>query len=94
MPFLSPSNADFQFGAREFIWRSYTASEALLTTRRVKLIDKKKFAKAALDENSETFVVYVAALGNSKPAGMPIYPSRTVQITSQSPDEPTLASLQ
>ena len=41
---------------------SYTAAEALPTTKWVELIDKKKFAKAALDEESETFMVYVAAL--------------------------------
>ncbi len=76
MPFLSLSNADFQFSAEELTWRSYTATEALPTTRRVKLIDKKEFAKAALDENSETFVVHVAALEASKPAGMLIHLSR------------------
>ena len=64
MPFLSLSNADFQFGAREFNWRSYTTAEALPTARRVELIDKHEFARTALDENSETFVVHVAALNN------------------------------
>ena len=64
MPFLSLGNADFQFSAREFNWRSYTTAEALSTARRVELIDKYEFAKIALDENSETFVVHVAALNN------------------------------
>ena len=31
-------------------------------TKWVKLIDKKEFAKTALDKESETFVVHVAAL--------------------------------
>ena len=57
IPFLSLSNAGFQFVARELTWRSYTATEALSTTRGVELIDEKKFAKAALDGNCETFVV-------------------------------------
>ena len=62
MPFLTLSNADVQFVEKELTWRSYTTAEALPTTKRVELIDKKEFAKAALDENSETFVVHVASL--------------------------------
>ncbi len=41
---------------------SYTAVETLTTISWVKLIDKREFAKAALDGNSETFEVHVAAL--------------------------------
>lgn len=37
-------------------------AKALFTTNWVKFIDIKEFAKAALDVNSETFLVYVAAL--------------------------------
>ena len=62
MPFLILSNADVQFVEKELTWRSYTTAEALPTTKRVEFIDKKEFAKAALDEKSETFVVYVASL--------------------------------
>ena len=51
MPFLTLSNADIQFAEKELIWRSYTAAEALPTTKRVEIINKKEFAKAALDEN-------------------------------------------
>ena len=72
MPFLSLSNADFQFSAKEFDRSSYTIAEALPTTQRVELIDKHKFAKTALDENSETFVIHVAALNNLELA---IHPS-------------------
>ena len=61
MPFLTLSNADVQFVEKELTWRSYTTAEALPTTKRVELIDKKEFAKAALDKNSETFVVHVAS---------------------------------
>lgn len=32
------------------------------TTKNVKLINKKEFAKTALDKKSQTFVVYVIAL--------------------------------
>ena len=74
MPFLALSNADIQFAEKELIWRSYTADEALPTTKRVELIDKKEFAKAALDEESETLVVHVAAV-EAPLAGIAIHPS-------------------
>ena len=79
MPFLILSNADIQFAEKELTWRSYTAAEALPTTKRVELIDKKEFAKAALDEKSETFVVHVAAL-EAPLAEMAIHPSQAAQI--------------
>ncbi len=62
MPFLTFSNADFLFGTEKFTWRSYTIAEALPITSRVELIDKRKFAKVAMDENSETFVIDMSAL--------------------------------
>ncbi len=79
LPFLALSNADFQFGAEKLTWRSYTTAEALPTTSRVELIDKREFAKAALDENSETFVVHISALDVAKPS---IHPSRAAQIAA------------
>ena len=60
MPFLKFSNADVLFGERILIWRTYTTNKALLTTKRVQIIDKKNFVIAALDANSKTFVVHVA----------------------------------
>ena len=78
MPFLTLSNADVQFVEKELTWRSYTTTEALPTTKQVELIDKKEFAKAALDENSETFVVHVASL-NLTPG---THPDRAAQIAS------------
>lgn len=62
MPFLTFSNANIQFAEKKLIWRSYSIAKALSTAKRVELIDKKKFAKVTLDKESETFVVYVAAL--------------------------------
>ena len=62
MPFLTLSNADVQFVEKELTWRSYTTAEALPITKRVELINKKEFAKAALDEKSKTFVVHVTSL--------------------------------
>ncbi len=79
MPFLSFSNADVEFKELgKLIWRSYTTVEALPTTSWVELIDKREFAKAALDGNSETFVVHVAAL--EIPTTMPIHLSRAFQL--------------
>lgn len=62
MPFLTFSNANIKFAKKEIIWRFYTVAKALPTNRQVKLLNKKEFAKAMLDKNSETFVVHVAAL--------------------------------
>ncbi len=89
MPFLFFSNADVEFAEQEKLtWRSYTAAEALPTTSRVELINKRGFAKAALDGNSETLVVHVAALELS--TAMPIHPSRVPQVL----EGPILAALQ
>ncbi len=71
MPFLSLSNSDVKFAELgKLTWRLYTAADALPTTSRVKFIGKREFAKAALDENSETFVIHVATLES-----MTIHPS-------------------
>ena len=81
MPFLALSNADIQFAEKELTWRSYTAAEALPTTKRVELIDKKEFAKTSLDEKSETFVVHIAAL-KALLARMAIHPLQEAQISA------------
>ena len=78
MPFLNFNNADVKFVEKELIWRFYTITEALSTTKRVELINKNEFAKAALDEISETFVVHVVSL-NLTPG---IYPNKAAQIAS------------
>ena len=78
MSFLTLSNADVWFVEKKLTWRSYTTAEALPTIKRVELINKKEFAKAALDENSETFVVHVAFL--SLVSG--IHPDKKAQIAS------------
>ena len=45
----------------------------------MEIIDKKEFAKAALDENVEAFVVHVTSLSLTS---MPIHPAREAQIAS------------
>ena len=77
MPFLTLSNADIKFAQKELTWRSYTTAEALPTTKRVEIIDRKEFAKAALDENVEAFVVHVTSLSLNSIA---IHPAREAQI--------------
>ena len=62
MLFLTLSNTDVQFIEMELTWRFYTTAKALPTTKRVELINKKEFAKAALDKKSETFVIHVVFL--------------------------------
>ena len=78
MPFFYLSNANVQFIEKKLTWRTYIIAKALRTTKRVELIDKKEFAKAALDGNFETFVVHVASL-NLSPG---IHPDKAVQIAS------------
>ena len=76
MSFLSFSNADIKFSElKKVTWRTYTIAKALPITNQVELINKREFAKVALDENFETFMVHVATL--KVPIAMPIYPSRT-----------------
>ena len=61
IPFHTFSNADIQFAEKKLTWRFYTTEKALLITRQVKLINKKKFAKTKIDENVEAFVVYITS---------------------------------
>ena len=77
MLFLTFSNVNVQFAENELIWRTYTTEKALTTTRQVEIIARKKFAKTALDENVEAFVVHVSSLGSQ----ISIHPSRKAQLT-------------
>ena len=62
MLFLTFNNLNIQFAEKKLTWKSYTTDEALPISHWVELIDKKKFAKVALDENVKAFVVHVASL--------------------------------
>ncbi len=84
MPFLTISNADIDFQAWDFQWRSYITGE-LPITRRVELIGKKEFVVAALDPEYEAFIVYVAAL--SVDSVDEVHPSRKAQIAHLKADE-------
>lgn len=62
MLFLVLSNVNFEFYIEKLTQGSYIAIKALFITNQVEFIDKKEFAKTMLDENLETFVVYVGTL--------------------------------
>ena len=60
--------------------------EALSTTRQVEIIDRKKFAKTALDENVKVFVVHVSSLGSK----MTIHLARKAQLALLLAEEVTV----
>ena len=74
MPFLTMSNVDVNFQARDLQWRFYITGELFLTIRQVELIGKKEFAAVVLDPEHKAFVVHVAAL--SVDLGDKVYPSK------------------
>lgn len=50
------------FKARGLIWRNYLAIKILPITCQIELINKKDFAKVALNENSGAFIIYIVVL--------------------------------
>ena len=62
MPFLTLNGGYLNFPKRELWWRSYTIEKTFPTTKRVKLVEKKEFAAAALDPGHKIFVVHIASL--------------------------------
>lgn len=74
--FLYFNNVDAEFVKLvKLIWKSYITTKVLLNTSQVKLINKKEFTQAILNENSKTFMVYIVALET-----MLIHLSRTSNI--------------
>ena len=62
MLFFTFSKGDIWFIKRKLVWRTYIAAEALPTTRKVEIIDKKKFAVAALNADDKILLVHIASL--------------------------------
>lgn len=61
--FLSFGNIDIEFARlKRLTLRFYDTIEALPIIYQIQLIDKKKFAHVMLDENADTFVIYLAML--------------------------------
>ena len=81
MPFLKISNADVGFGEETLTWKLYTTNEALPTTKRVQLVDPREFVIAALDADSEIFVVQMAIREREE---MAMNPNSKTQIKAQS----------
>ena len=63
--FLTLNGADVDFLDQKLWKKTYTTVKTLSTTRRIKLVGKKKFAAVALDLESETFVIHIASLNSN-----------------------------
>ena len=86
MLFFSLSGVDVDFLDLKLQWRTYTTEKALPTTRRIELVGKKEFAIAALDPESEIFIVYVMSLSSDVLPSfflfeLDIYPFRRPQVS-------------
>ena len=73
------SNANIQFVKKEIIWKRYIAIKALFITKKIKLINKKKFAVIALDADNKIFIMHIAVL-NIKSIIIAVYLSQIAQI--------------
>lgn len=49
MLFLTLSKIEIDFAEKKLSWKAYTITKALLITKRVQIINLKKFIKAAFD---------------------------------------------
>lgn len=49
MFFLIFSKVEIDFAEKELDWKIYTTAKALLITKKIQIIDSKKFAKVVLD---------------------------------------------
>ena len=71
--FLKISNADMLFDEKTLTWKTYITNKALFTIKQIQIINKNDFVIAALDADSETFVVHIAFWKWEK---MPVYSER------------------
>lgn len=60
--FLAFSNINILFDTKSLIYKSYSIAEVLLIARQVKMIDKYKFAKVALDKYCKMFIMHIVPL--------------------------------
>ena len=65
MLFLTFSRVDIWFAKQKFVWRTDMTAETLPTTKRVAIINKKKFAATSLNADDEIFVVHIATLAEA-----------------------------
>ena len=59
MSFLKISNVNMSFGEKTLMWKIYITNETLPITEQVQIINLEEFVIAALDIDSETFVVHM-----------------------------------
>ena len=65
MFFLIFSDINIWFVEKTLNWSSYNIIGALFTIKIVEFISKKKFITVAIDENFETFIVYITSTMNT-----------------------------
>lgn len=58
--FFTLSNVEIDFMGYYIYWKIYIFVEIFPTTRRVELIEKKRFTAAAFDLEDDVFIVYMA----------------------------------
>ncbi len=85
MPFLSMSNTNVDFKARDLQWNTYITRNILPTTRQVELIKKKEIVLVTPDPKYKVFIVYVAVLNID--LGDKVHPTRQAQIVYVKADE-------
>lgn len=62
MLFLTFSNANIRYAKKKLKQKRYTTVKPLPTTQIVELINKIEFVDAVLDDNAETFIIYITNL--------------------------------
>ena len=77
MLFLKISNANVSFSEKTLMLRTYTTNKALPTSKQVQIIDPKEFVIAALDVDSEMFVVHVVIREQEE---MPVHSKKQAQV--------------
>ena len=81
MLFLKISNANVVFNEETLTWKLYITNKVLPTTEQVQLVNPKIFVLAALDTDSEIFVMHVTIREQEE---MVVNPGKKVQIETQS----------
>ena len=64
---------------KKVVYRFYIIAKALPTTKRIKFINKKKFAQVVLDKNFEIFIIHIAFFNL---ALISVYLDKKIQIAS------------
>lgn len=60
--FLIFYNANIQFAEKKLKCKRYIIAKALFITQKVEFINKKEFTTVILNENTKTFMIYIATL--------------------------------